>query len=128
MLYDLSFDQTEASRYITVIFVPLSALGQGQAEYINQKANKSVAIFYNKTKTGDEYLEDIRRGKYLWVFMSPERVLHTQTMKIFWEDASFHAKVLLLAVDESHLVSDWLVFVFLLLCRIVLLRTVPQSI
>lgn len=122
MLYDLSFDQTKASRFITVIFVPLSALGQEQAAYINQKANKPVAIFYDKTKTEDEYLEDIRRGKYLWVFMSPERALHTQTMKVLWEDVGFRAKILLLAVDEGHLVSDWLVFIFLLLCRIVLIR------
>ena len=61
MLYDLLFDRTKPARFITMIFVPLSALGQEQAEFINQKANKPVAI--DKTKTADEHLWDIQLGE-----------------------------------------------------------------
>jgi len=60
-------DGPQESRHITVIFVPLSGLGQEQADEINEKAGSDVAIFYDKTKVDDRHLLDIRNGRYSWV-------------------------------------------------------------
>src|SRR5712664_3681325 len=49
------------SRHITVVFVPLSGLGQEQVDEINEKAGSNVAIFYDKTKVHDRHLLDIRK-------------------------------------------------------------------
>lgn len=54
-------ERSRPSRKITLIFAPLSGLGQDQAFEINEKARRDVAIFYDKTKrcrqvsTGDRY-------------------------------------------------------------------------
>ncbi len=64
------------SRHITVVFVPLSGLGQEQVDEINEKAGSNVAIFYDKTKVHDRHLLDIRNGRYSWLFISPEKALH----------------------------------------------------
>jgi len=94
------------SRHITVVFVPLSGLGQEQVDEINEKAGSNVAIFYDKTKVHDRHLLDIRNGRYSWVFISPEKALHPQTMKMLWENVDFREKMLLFAVDEGHLVVE----------------------
>jgi hypothetical protein len=42
-------------------------------------------------------------------YLSPEKALHADVMKSLWKNANFRSKVLLLAVDEVHLVSEWYV-------------------
>ena len=109
-------DRSQPSRKITIVFVPLSALGQDQASEINEearafetndKARHDVAIFYDKTKVADKHLLEICNGTYDWVFISPEKALHPQTVKSLWENVDFRAKILLFAVDEGHLVAEW---------------------
>lgn len=75
----------KTARFITIIFVPLSGLGQEQVTEINKRsrelgAKEDTAIFYDKTKVGDHHLEDILKGKYKWVYMSPEKALHQDVM------------------------------------------------
>jgi len=82
---------------------------------INQRAKeqgavKDVAIYYDRTKVGADYLHNIRDGEYHWVYISPEKALHPNVIKSLWENPDFRSKVLLFAVDEAHLVSDWYVF------------------
>ena len=100
-------DRPQKSRHITIIFVPLSGLGQEQTDKINEKAGSTVAIFYDKTKVDDRHLLDIRNGCYHWVFISPEKALHPKTVKLLWEIVDFRENVLLFAVDEGHLVVEW---------------------
>lgn len=100
-------DRPQKSRYITVIFVPLSGLGQEQADEINEKAGSNIAIFYDKTKVDNRHLLDIRNGLYHWVFISPEKALHPKTVKMLWENVDFRENILLFAVDEGHLVVEW---------------------
>ncbi|OXV06558.1 hypothetical protein Egran_05676 [Elaphomyces granulatus] len=113
-LFHMQLDIGKSARSITIIFVPLSGLGQEQVTEINKRsrelgATEDTALFYDKTKVGDHHLEDIQRGRYKWVYMSPEKALHPDVMKSLWENMDFRSKVLLLAVDEAHLVSEWYV-------------------
>jgi hypothetical protein len=52
-------ERSRPSRKITLIFAPLSGLGQDQAFEINEKARRDVAIFYDKTNVADKYLLEI---------------------------------------------------------------------
>lgn len=104
----------DSRRYITIIFVPLSGLAQEQVAELNERGRKlgattDEAIFYDKTKLADRHLDDIKQGRYKWVFLSPEKALHLGVFKQLWENSDFRSKVLLLAVDEAHLVSEWYV-------------------
>jgi superfamily II DNA helicase RecQ len=113
-LFHMQLEIGKSARFITIIFVPLSGLGQEQVAEINKRsrelgATEDTAFFYDQTKVGDHHLEDIQRGKYKWVYMSPEKGLHPDVRKSLWENVDFRSKVLLLAVDEAHLVSEWYV-------------------
>jgi ATP-dependent DNA helicase RecQ len=104
----------DSRRYITVVFVPLSGLGQEQVAELNERGRKlgattDEAIFYDKTKLAAHHLDDIEEGRYKWVFLSPEKALHQDVFRKLWENSDFRGKVLLLAVDEAHLVSEWYV-------------------
>lgn len=115
-LFHMNLETNKPCRFITIVFVPLSGLAQDQVVEINQRAKdqgavKDVAIYYDRTKIGIHYLHDIRDGEYQWVYLSPEKALHPDVIKNLWENADFRSKVLLFAVDEAHLVSDWYVFI-----------------
>ena len=113
-LYYMDLDPKNSTQYITVVFVPLTGLGQEQVGEINRRGRAhgekdDVAIFYDKTKVADHHLEDIRKGKYRWIYLSPEKALHPDVFNKVWESPDFRSKVLLIAVDEAHLVSEWCV-------------------
>jgi len=81
---------------------------------INQRAREldakeDVAVFYDKTKIGEHYLKDIKEGKYKWIYLNPEKALHPHVFDQLWESVEFRSKILLFAVDEAHLVSEWYV-------------------
>ena len=73
-LFHMQLEIEKTARFITIIFVPLSGLGQEQVTEINKRsrelgATEDTAIFYDKTKVGDHHLEDILKGKYKWVYI-----------------------------------------------------------
>jgi hypothetical protein len=84
----------------SLLYLLLSGLGQEQVTEINKRsrelgATEDTAIFYDKTKVGDHHLENILKGKYKWVYMSPEKALHPDVMHCVWENVDFRSKGLL---------------------------------
>ena len=82
----MNLETREPSRFITVVFVPSSGLAQCQANEINKRAKelgavKDVAIYYDGSKIGSDYMDDIKDGKYQWVYISPTKVLHPYVMR-----------------------------------------------
>ena len=121
----------DSKRHITIVFIPLSGLGQEQVAELNERGRKlgattDQAIFYDKTKLADCHLDDIKQGRYRWVFLSPEKALHPDVFKKLWENSDFRTKVLLLAVDEAHLVSEWYVISSPILCSLVPSTCLPH--
>lgn len=109
-LFHMNLETKKPSRSITVVFVPSSGLAQGQVNEINQRARelgavKNVAIHYDISKI--HLLDNVRDGEYQWVYLSPERALHPYVIGSLWDNNDFCSKILLFAVDEVHLVSDW---------------------
>jgi superfamily II DNA helicase RecQ len=58
---------------VTIVFVPLSGLGEEQVEKLNRDEGKEVAFFYDGSKTEPHHLHDIVAGKYRVVYLSPEK-------------------------------------------------------
>jgi superfamily II DNA helicase RecQ len=109
-LFHMNLGTKKPSRSIIVVFVPSSGLAQGQVIEINQRARelgavKDVAIHYDISKI--HLLDNVRDGEYQWVYLSPERALHPYVVGSLWDNTDFCSKILLFAVDEVHLVSDW---------------------
>ncbi|NOZ48069.1 MAG: RecQ family ATP-dependent DNA helicase [Chlorobi bacterium] len=88
---------------ICLVITPLIALMKDQVENLNARDIKSVAIYSGMTKHEiDINLENCVYGNIKFLYLSPER-LNTE---IFKERAK-KMKVNLIAIDESHCISQW---------------------
>lgn len=92
---------------ITIVFVPLSGLGEEQVEKLNRDEGKEVAFFYDRSKIEPQHVHDIAAGKYRIIYMSPEKALSQSSSDHLWSQPEFRAQVNLVAIDEVHLVHDW---------------------
>jgi superfamily II DNA helicase RecQ len=92
---------------ITIVFVPLSGLGEEQVEKLNRDEGKEVAFFFDRSKMEPHHVRDIAAGKYRIVYLSPEKALSQTSSDYLWSQPEFRAQVNLVAVDEVHLVHDW---------------------
>ncbi|MDA8901673.1 ATP-dependent DNA helicase, partial [bacterium] len=88
---------------ICIVVSPLIALMKDQVENLNKRGIKALAIFSGMNKREiDIALDNCVYGDYKFLYVSPERL---QT-KIFQVRVA-KMKVNLIAVDESHCISQW---------------------
>jgi len=99
--------QPQPRRRVTIVFIPLSGLGEEQVVKLNTDEGGEVAFFYDQRRSEPHHLNDIAKGKYRMVYMSPEKAMHPNTFAKLWAESNFRAKVNLIAIDEVHLVHDW---------------------
>ena len=88
---------------ITLVISPLIALMKDQVDSLERRSIS--ATYINSTLTGSEQsqrLKNLGSGKYAIVYVAPERLRSTQFM-----DCLQDQKISLLAVDESHCISEW---------------------
>lgn len=109
----------EASRCITLIFVPLEGLGNEQVSRLNKSEGPTTAILFDGSKVERFWLDRIKAGQYKVVFISPEKAMKPEVHKILWDSPDFRHRVNLIAVDEAHLVVEWYVD-FYLSCSFIL--------
>lgn len=94
---------------ITVVIDPINSLMKDQYEkLLSNGITKTAYINSNNTKEEREYhLEKLSDGKYLFIFISPERLqiqkfrealLLCNSKKVFYSYA---------VIDEAHCVSEW---------------------
>ena len=92
-----------ATEGVCVVVTPLIALMKDQVENLNARNIRSAAIYsglsYQDIQT---ILDNCIYGLYKFLYVSPER-LATRT---FLEKTQ-HFKVNLIAIDESHCISQW---------------------
>ena len=88
---------------ICIVVTPLIALMKDQVENIRKRGIKAAAIYSGMTREQIMVaLENCIYGNYKFLYVSPERL----TTEIFLSRLP-HIKVCLLAVDESHCISQW---------------------
>ena len=97
---------------ITIQLVPLSKLGQEQAEDINkyQVTGTNACLVSHETKRKHANLaREIRQGKYTHIVTSPEQIAMDWFLELV-HDVDFRDRIGLVAIDECHLVSTWATF------------------
>ena len=97
---------------ITIQLVPLSKLGEEQAEDINkyQVTGTNACLVSHETKRKHANLaREIRLGKYTHILTSPEQTAMDWFLELVL-DVDFRDRIGLVAIDECHLVSTWATF------------------
>lgn len=88
---------------ICIVITPLIALMKDQVENLKQKSIKAVAIYSGMTKHEiDIAYDNCINGDVKFLYISPER-LGTDTFRARLKELNVN----LLAVDESHCISQW---------------------
>ncbi|MBQ6766731.1 MAG: ATP-dependent DNA helicase RecQ, partial [Paludibacteraceae bacterium] len=88
---------------ICIVVTPLIALMKDQVANLKAKGIKAAAIYTGMTfQNMMETFDNCIYGNYKFLYVSPERL----GTRIFLEKLS-HLKVCLIAVDESHCISQW---------------------
>ena len=88
---------------ITLVISPLISLMKDQVGALNQAGIH--AAYLNSSLTAAQYykaLDYAREGRYPIIYVAPERL----TTDLFL-DFALHTKIAMVAVDESHCVSQW---------------------
>ncbi|MCK4631544.1 MAG: DEAD/DEAH box helicase, partial [Bacteroidales bacterium] len=92
-----------AKEGICLVVTPLIALMKDQVEGLKRKGVKAMAVYSGMTrKEIDIALENCIYGNYKFLYLSPER-LNTEIFRARVQKM----KVSLVAVDESHCISQW---------------------
>lgn len=92
-----------AKEGICLVITPLIALMKDQVENLKKKGIKAVALHSGMSKHELEVaLDNCAYGNYKFVYLSPER-LGTELFKVRLKKL----KVNLVAIDESHCISQW---------------------
>jgi superfamily II DNA helicase RecQ len=99
---------------ITIQLVPLSKLGEEQAEEINNLkypvTGTNACLVSHETKRKHASLaREIRGGKYTHIITSPEQIAMDWFLELV-HDVDFRDRIGLIAIDECHLVSTWATF------------------
>lgn len=88
---------------ICIVVSPLIALMKDQVENLKKRGIKALAIFSGMNKREiDIALDNCVYGDYKFLYVSPER-LQTEIFRV----RASKMKVNLVAVDESHCISQW---------------------
>jgi len=92
-----------AKEGICLVITPLIALMKDQVDNLRQKGIKALAVYSGMSHNEILItLENAVLGDYKFLYVSPERL----GTKLFQEKL-LHMNVCLLAVDESHCISQW---------------------
>ena len=88
---------------ICIVVSPLIALMKDQVENLTQRNIKAVAIYTGMTKREiDITLDNCIYGNIKFLYISPERI-DTEIFKVRFEKMNIN----LIAIDESHCISQW---------------------
>lgn len=88
---------------VCLVITPLIALMRDQVDNLERRGIKAVAIYAGLTnREVEQLLQDARRGKYKFLYVSPERLQSRRFL-----DYCDGMPVNLLAVDEAHCISQW---------------------
>lgn len=88
---------------ITLVISPLISLMKDQVEGLNQAGIH--AAYLNSSLTPGQYRKALlyaREGRYPIIYVAPERLLTEEFL-----DFALRARIVMVAVDEAHCVSQW---------------------
>ena len=89
---------------VLVVISPLKALMDDQVQYLGTVGIPAIAI---GDEDDPEIIQQVINGTYIIVYCSPECMLSTTTWRGIFHAASFRQKLLGVAIDEAHCITQW---------------------
>lgn len=92
---------------ILVVISPLKSLMEDQIEYLGSLGIPSIAVGDNVDL---EFVEMVKNGVFPLIYCSPECALSTTIWRGIFHDPEFREKLVGVAVDEAHCISQWYIY------------------
>ncbi|EFP78569.2 uncharacterized protein PGTG_04525 [Puccinia graminis f. sp. tritici CRL 75-36-700-3] len=90
---------------VVVVLNPLDALGDNQVE---EKISAGyTAINLTQLNFNQQTANEIKNGLYNFVYLSPEIFLNNKGFEEMYLTPSFQQKLVLVVVDEAHMIYSW---------------------
>ncbi|KAA1097343.1 ATP-dependent DNA helicase sgs1 [Puccinia graminis f. sp. tritici] len=89
---------------VVLVLNPLDALGENQVE---EKKGKFTAINLTKLTFNKKVAEDVRKGFYEFVYLSPEIFMNSKLWDSVYFSSEFQQRLALVVVDEAHMIYLW---------------------
>ncbi|KAA1139256.1 ATP-dependent DNA helicase sgs1 [Puccinia graminis f. sp. tritici] len=90
---------------VILVLNPLDALGDNQ---VHEKiAQGYTAVNLKKLNFSKTVASDIKKGKYNFVYLSPEVFLNNELFTEIYHDSQFQDRLALIVVDEAHMIYSW---------------------
>ena len=89
----------------SLLILPLDKIGEEQYEKIARFPQARPCLLKRDTVTS-ALLEDVKAGKYTHVLLGPEQALSQEFRKVI-RDPHFQKRLVMVAIDEAHLISQW---------------------
>ncbi|KAA1098752.1 ATP-dependent DNA helicase sgs1 [Puccinia graminis f. sp. tritici] len=102
MYYNL-FAKTKKA--VILVLNPLDALGDNQVK--EKVAQNYTAVNLKNQNFTQEVAIDIQKGKYNFVYLSPEVFLNNEMFSGIYHDSAFQDRLALIVVDEAHMLYSW---------------------
>lgn len=117
LIFDSMF--TDTSGHVVVVVSPLISLMRDQVSILRGLGISAVSLSDIK----DEEIKDIEKGNFSVVYGSPEAWLKCERWRKLLSSSVYRLKLCGVAVDEAHVIKQWLVILWIILSYFILLAT-----
>ncbi|OAV88915.1 hypothetical protein PTTG_08242 [Puccinia triticina 1-1 BBBD Race 1] len=90
---------------VVLVLNPLDSLGKDQVQEKTKAGIKAISL--GKMKLTKAIVEDIKRGDYAFVYLSPEVFLNNPIFTELYFSNEFQSRLVLIVLDEAHMVYVW---------------------
>ena len=97
---------------VLMVISPLKSLMDDQIKYLESVGIPAIAI---GNEDDPEIIQQVIEGYYILVYCSPEAVLSIATWRGILSSPTFKEKLIGVAIDEAHCITQWFVSYYLLL-------------
>ncbi|OAV86184.1 hypothetical protein PTTG_30040 [Puccinia triticina 1-1 BBBD Race 1] len=95
----------KSKKAVILVLNPLNALGDNQV--LEKTAAGYTAVNLKSQNFTCEVAADIQKGKYNFVYLSPEVFLNNKMFTQIYHDSAFQDRLALVVVNEAHMIYSW---------------------
>ncbi|KNE89222.1 hypothetical protein PSTG_17319 [Puccinia striiformis f. sp. tritici PST-78] len=95
----------KTSKGVILVLNPLDTLGNNQV--LEKKNADFTAINLTKSNFNKNEANNVMKGKYNFVYLSPEIFLNSELWDQVYFSAEFQNRLALVVVDEAHIIYQW---------------------
>ncbi|EFP90574.2 uncharacterized protein PGTG_16600 [Puccinia graminis f. sp. tritici CRL 75-36-700-3] len=93
------------SKAVVLVLNPLDSLGNNQV--LEKEQAGFTAINLTKLTFNADTAEEVRKGEYQFVYLSPEIFLNNKMFEKLYFSSEFQNRLSLVVVDEAHMIYIW---------------------